>query len=237
MRTTGTMPATAPHSTPVPRPAAGERWPWIREIVVPAVGATLVTLLLTGLLYPIAMTGVARVLFPARSEGSLVKDASGRVVGSTLLAQGFSRPAYFQPRPSAAGDKGWDPMASGGSNLGPTSKKLRETAAARLDVLLKANPDAEGPPPIELVTASGSGLDPHLSPAAALWQAPRVARARGVAVERVRTVIDEYTEGRTLGVFGEPRVNVLELNLALDRRLGAPAAAPADASSGTASER
>jgi K+-transporting ATPase ATPase C chain len=172
------------------------------------------------------------VLFPARSEGSLVQDAAGNVVGSSLLAQGFAKAAYFQPRPSAAGDKGWDPTSSGGSNLGPTSKKLQEAAAARLDALGKDNPDAGGPPPVELVTASGSGLDPHLSPAAALWQAPRVARARGVSVERVRAFVDEYTEGRELGILGEPRVNVLELNLAMDRRLGAPAAP-----SGTASGR
>lgn len=224
MRTTSTLPATGPHATPVPRAEAHEKSSWVREVVVPAVGATLVTLLLTGLAYPIAMTGIARVLFPARSEGSLVQDAAGNVVGSSLLAQGFSRPAYFQPRPSAAGDKGWDPTASGGANLGATSKKLQETAAGRLDALLKDNPDAAEPPPVELVAASASGLDPHVSPAAALWQAPRVARARGVSVDRVRAVVDEYTEGRTLGIFGEPRVNVLELNLALDRRLGAPAA-------------
>ena len=229
MRTTSTMPSTGPHTTPAPRAAAPEEASWVREIVVPAVGATLVTLLLTGLLYPIVMTGIARVLFPARSQGSLVQDAAGNVVGSSLLAQGFSRPAYFQPRPSAAGDKGWDPMASGGSNLAATSKKLQETVAGRLDALLKDNPEAGGPPPVELATASASGLDPHLSPAAALWQAPRVARARGVSVERVRGLVDEYTEGRDLAIFGEPRVNVLELNLALDRRLGAPPAPPAAA--------
>jgi K+-transporting ATPase ATPase C chain len=222
-----TIASPAAHATPVPRPAAPEEPSWLRDVAVPAVGATLVTLLLTGLVYPIAMTGVARILFPVRSEGSLVEDAAGNVVGSSLLAQGFARPFYFQPRPSAAGDKGWDPMSSGGSNLGATSKKLQETAAARLEALRKENPEAEGPPPVELVTASGSGLDPHLSPAAALWQAPRVAHSRGVALERVRAVVDEFTEGRDLGVLGEPRVNVLELNLALDRRFGAPGGAAA----------
>lgn len=218
-----TIARPAPHAVPVP-PAAAEAPSHLRDVLVPAVGATLVTLLLTGLLYPIAMTGIARVLFPARSTGSLVQDAAGNVVGSSLLAQGFARPVYFQPRPSAAGDKGYDPMASGGSNLGTTSKKLQEAAARRLDALRKDNPDAEGPPPVELVTASASGLDPHLSPAAALWQAPRVARARGVQVDRVRALVDEYTEGRDLGILGEPRVNVLELNLSLDRRFGAPGA-------------
>jgi K+-transporting ATPase ATPase C chain len=225
MRQTNSIAAES-HATPGPRPVSVERPSFVRAVVVPAIGATLVTLLLTGLIYPIAMTGLARVLFPARSEGSLVRDVSGNVVGSTLLAQGFVRAAYFQPRPSAAGEKGWDPMASGGSNLGATSKKLKETAAGRLDVLVNDNPGAEGPPPVELVTASGSGLDPHLSPAAVLWQAPRVARARGVSLERVRALVDEYTEGRDLGILGEPRVNVLELNLAIDRRLGAPPAAP-----------
>jgi K+-transporting ATPase ATPase C chain len=236
MRQTTPLATPAPHATPAPRPAAVEEPSSVRDVIVPAVGATLVTLLLTGLLYPIVMTGIAKVLFPARAEGSLVQDAAGNVVGSSLLAQGFAKPVYFQPRPSAAGDKGFDPMASGGSNLGATSKKLQEAAAARLDALQKDNPEAEGPPPVELVTASGSGLDPHVSPAAALWQAPRVARARGVSLERVRALVAENTEGRDLGILGEPRVNVLELNLALDRRFGAPGgpAAPATTPGGAA---
>lgn len=229
MRHTSTLPGTVPTATPAPRPAAKERPSAVRDVVVPAIGATLVTLLLTGLLYPIVMTGIARVLFPAKSQGSLVQDAAGNVVGSSLLAQGFSRAVYFQPRPSAAGDKGWDPMSSGGSNLAATSKKLQESGAKALEALLKDNPDAEGPPPVELVTSSGSGLDPHLSPAAALWQAPRVAKARGVSLERVRALVAEYTEGRDLGILGERRVNVLELNLAIDRRFGAPEAPPAPA--------
>lgn len=201
----------------------------------PAVRATVVTLLLTGIAYPLVVTGVAKVLFPRRAEGSFVSDEGGRVVGSELLAQGSVHPAYFQPRPSAAGE-GYDAQASGGSNLGPTSKKLREQARARLDALVRANPDVPGPPPVELVTASASGLDPHLSPAAALWQAPRVAKARGVAPERVRALMEESVEGRDLGMLGEPRVNVLLLNLALDRRFGAPPASPrpADAPSSPA---
>src|SRR5512139_3669505 len=199
----------------------------IAATLAPALRVTVVTLVLTGIAYPLAVTGVAKVLFPRRTEGSFVSDERGTVVGSELLAQGSANPGYFQARPSAAGD-GYDPRASSGSNLGPTSKKLQEQAAARLDALARANPDAPGAPPVELVSASASGLDPHLSPAAALWQAPRVATARGVSVERVRSLVDEYNEGRELGVLGEPRVNVLELNLALDRRLGAPGA-PAEA--------
>src|SRR5512142_1258868 len=138
--------------------------------LVPALRAAVVTLVLTGLAYPLVITGVSQVLFPAAANGSLVRDARGQVVGSELLAQGFTSPAYFQPRPSAAGDKGYDPLASGGSNLGPTSAKLRQVAADRLAALLRENPEAGGPPPVELVTASGSGLDPHLSPEAARWQ-------------------------------------------------------------------
>jgi len=195
--------------------------------LLPAIRATVVTLVLTGLVYPLVVTGVAKVLFPRQAEGSFVSDDAGKVVGSELLAQGFSNPAYFQPRPSAAGEKGYDPLASGGSNLGSTSKKLHDHAAALADQLAKDNPDASGPVPVELVTASGSGLDPHLSPAAWLWQVPRVAKARGVAPERIRSLVEELLEGRDLGVLGEPRVNVLLLDLALDRRLGAPAGAAA----------
>ncbi len=222
-------------ATPLPAPPAPdlpaereERW---LDHLLPALRATVVTLVLTGLLYPLAMTGLARLLFPRQAEGSLVADDAGKVVGSELLAQGFSRAAYFQPRPSAAGDGGYDPLASGGSNLGPTSRKLRDGAAATLDRLRKENPDAPGPAPVELVTTSGSGLDPQLSPAAARWQAPRVAKARGVALDRVLALVDEYTEGRDLGVLGEPRVNVLLLNLAVDRRFGA-AGSPAPAAAG-----
>jgi K+-transporting ATPase ATPase C chain len=195
-----------------------ERW---FDHLLPALRATAVTLALTGLAYPLVMTGVAQLLFPRKAGGSLVSDAAGKVVGSEFLAQPFSSPSYFQPRPSAAGEKGYDPLASGGSNLGPTSKKLRDQASAAVEKAQAENPDAPGPVPVELVTASGSGLDPHLSPATVLWQAPRVARARGVALERIRSLVEEYTEGRDLGVLGEPRVNVLQLNLALDRRFGA----------------
>lgn len=216
--------ATASRHTPPPHAEAPRDERWIDHLA-PAVRATVVTLVLTGLAYPLVMTGISKVLFPHRAEGSFVTDEAGKVIGSELLAQGFSNPAYFQPRPSAAGEKGYDPLASGGSNLGPTSKKLRDQATAAAAQLAKDNPESPGPVPVELLTASGSGLDPHVSPAAALWQVPLVAKARGVAAERIRALVDETIEGRDLGVLGEPRVNVLLLNLALDRRLGAPAGA------------
>ena len=190
-------------------------------LLVQAARITLVTLLLTGLAYPLLVTGLAQLLFSSRAGGSLVEDEKGRVVGSELVAQGFTAPGYLWPRPSAAGEKGWDPTASSGSNLGPTSAKLRARVAADVERLRRENPAAVGPVPVELVTASGSGLDPHLSPAAASWQAARIAAARGVSVDRVQAVIDEATEGRDLGFLGEPRVNVLLVNLAFDRRFGA----------------
>jgi potassium-transporting ATPase KdpC subunit len=202
-------------------------------VLLQSLRVTLVTLVLTGLAYPLAMTGLAQALFAHRASGSLVTDEKGRVVGSELIAQPFASPAYLQPRPSAAGEKGWDPMASGGSNLGPTSAALRRRVAADVARLRSENPDARAPVPAELVTTSASGLDPHLSPAAAAWQAPRIARARGVALERVLDVLGEQAEGRDLGFLGEPRVNVLLVNLALDRRFGAPPAAPAPVPAGT----
>jgi K+-transporting ATPase ATPase C chain len=189
-----------------------------------ALQTTAVTLVLTGLVYPLAMTGAAQVLFPAAAAGSLVKDAKGQVVGSTLIGQAIAGAAYFQGRPSAAGN-GYDATASSGSNLGPTAQKLHDRAAAEVARLRKENPDAPLPIPLELVAASASGLDPHLSPAGAAWQAPRIAGARGVAVARVRQLVDDFTEGRQLGFLGEPRVNVLALNLALDRQFGAPSSA------------
>ncbi len=193
----------------------------MRKELVVALRVTAVTLVLTGLVYPVVATGLAQALFPWRANGSLVKDEGGRVVGSELLGQGFSAPGYFHPRPSAAGKDGWDPTSSGGSNLGATSKKLRDGATEALQKLQAENPDARGPAPVELVTASSSGLDPHLSPAGALWQVPRVAKARHVAEDRVRALVESQVERRDLLVLGEPRVNVLSLNLALDRQFGA----------------
>jgi K+-transporting ATPase ATPase C chain len=185
-----------------------------------ALRATAVTLVLTGLCYPLAMTGLGQLLFPSAAKGSVVHTASGSPVGSALIGQSFSKPWYFQGRPSAAGN-GYDPLASGGSNLGPSSAKLRERVVADATRLARENPQAPGPIPVELVTASASGLDPHISPQAANWQVPRVAAARGIAPERVQQVVDDHSEGRDLGFLGEPHVNVLLLNLALDRQFGA----------------
>jgi K+-transporting ATPase ATPase C chain len=181
---------------------------------------TVATLVLTGLAYPLIVTGVAQTLFPWRANGSVVS-AEGRVVGSELIGQGFKSPAYFQSRPSAAGD-GYDAANSSGSNLGPTSQKLRDRVAADVKRLRAENPQAPPAVPAELVTTSASGLDPHLSPEAVRWQVPRVASARGVAVGDVQALIEARTEARTFGLLGEPRVNVLLLNLDLDRRFGRP---------------
>lgn len=193
----------------------------MRKTISIALRATLVTVLLTGVLYPILVTALAQVLFPAQASGSLVTGDRGRVVGSALIGQGFSRPAYFHPRPSAAGPGGYDAAASAGSNLGPTSRALKDRVA-RDAARLQRDHAAGVPIPADLVTASASGLDPHISPEAALWQAERVARARALAPERVRALVEASVEARDLGVLGEPRVNVLLLNLALDRQFGAP---------------
>ena len=169
------------------------------------------------------MTGWAQVRSPWRTNGRLVTDDKGQLIGSELIAQGFANPAYFQPRPSAAGEKGYDATSSGGSNLGTTSKKLQDRVAGDLKTLKEQNPGAQGPVPVELVTTSGSGLDPHVSSQGALWQVPRVAKARGIAPERVRAVVEANVEGRTFGILGEARINVLLVNLALDRQFGRPA--------------
>lgn len=192
------------------------------QTLIVAARVTLVTLILTGLVYPLASTGLAQLLFHRQATGSFVNDDRGRVVGSELIGQSWSKPYYFQGRPSAAGDKGYDATSSSGSNLGTTAKKLRERVGGDLERLRAQNPDAPGDVPDDLVTASASGLDPHITPAAAAWQAPRVARARNVDVSRVRDLIEQHVEGRTLGFLGEPRVSVLELNLALDRQFGVP---------------
>ena len=186
-----------------------------------ALRVSLVTLVLTGIVYPLGMTALAQLIFPSAANGSLAKDEGGKVVGSHLLGQNFTQPGYFQPRPSAAGN-GYDPMASGGSNFGPTSAKLRDRVLADIARLQKENPEAPGPIPAELVTTSGSGLDPHISPGAAAWQIPRVARARKVSVARVAATVDDALSSRDLGILGEPSINVLDLNLALDRQFGQP---------------
>jgi K+-transporting ATPase ATPase C chain len=182
-----------------------------------AVLMTVVLTILLGIVYPLVMTGIAQVIFPNQANGSLIRDSSGNVIGSALLAQNFTQPQYFHPRPSAAGTNGYDATASGGSNLGPTNQKLIDTVGANADSYRKENglaPDA--PVPVDAVTSSASGLDPDISPANALLQVPRVAAARGVSQDQIHNLVNQYTEGRTLFVLGEPRVNVLKLNLALD---------------------
>jgi K+-transporting ATPase ATPase C chain len=191
-------------------------------VLIVALRFTVATLLLTGVAYPLATTALAQLLFPARANGSIVSDGKGHALGSELIGQSFHAPFYFWSRPSAAGDKGYDATASTGSNFGVTSKKLHERVAADVERLRKENPDATAPVPDDLVTASASGLDPHISPAAARWQVPRVAKARGVAAARVQDLVDNSVEGRELGFLGEPRVNVLTLNVALDRQFGSP---------------
>lgn len=184
------------------------------ETLTVAARLAVVTLALTGIAYPLAVTGLAQAFFPHRAAGSPIAAGDGRIVGSEWIGQTFADPGYFHSRPSAAG---YDASASAGSNLGPTSAALRARVQAESERLLAENPDARGPIPADLLTTSGSGLDPHVSPEAARWQAPRVARARGVEVSRVEALVEARTEARQLGVLGEPRVNVLRLNLDLDR--------------------
>lgn len=189
----------------------------LRRQLVPAVLMVVVATVGLGLLYPLAVTGVAQVTMPDRADGSLVR-VDGKVVGSSLLGQTFSAPGAFHPRPSAAGTDGYDGLASGGSNLGPSNPDLIAAVEERVRAYRDENGLADDAPvPVDAVTASGSGLDPHISVANARLQAERVAGARGLSVRRVRELIDEHTDGRALGVLGQPGVNVLELNLALDR--------------------
>lgn len=181
----------------------------------PALLLFLVLSLLTGLVYPLAVTGLAQVVFPHEANGSLIQ-VNGKAVGSKLIGQSFNEPGHFWGRPSATGPMSHNAAASGGSNLGPLNPVLIDLVKARIEALRAADPGNTQPVPVDLVTASGSGLDPHISRAGADYQAARVARARGLPVERVRELVNAHTEGTWLGFLGEPRVNVLRLNIALD---------------------
>ena len=178
--------------------------------------ATIVLTVLTGLAYPLLVTGLAQALFHHQANGSMV-DVNGKTVGSELIGQRFTKPEYFHGRPSAAGNDGYDALASGGSNLGPTNQKLADRVQADIKKFRAENPGFTGPIPADLLTSSASGLDPHVSPASAEAQVARVAVARGVPPDRIQALVAQRTEGRQWGLFGEPRVNVLLLNLDLDQ--------------------
>jgi len=189
----------------------------MRRALLVSLRMTVVTIVLTGLIYPLVVWGIGAVVFPKQAAGSLVTDSKGTVIGSTLIAQGFTADKYFHPRPSAAGT-GYDAMSSGASNLGPTSKTLFDTVKSRVATETLENLGLKaGSVPVDMVTASGSGLDPDISPDNAAAQVARVAKARGMSVDAVKQLVAQHTQGRDLGFLGEPRVDVLELNLALDQ--------------------
>ncbi len=181
----------------------------------PAIVMFALLAVLTGIIYPLAITGVAQAMFPWQANGSLITQ-DGQVVGSALIGQPFNDPKYFWGRLSATSPYPYNAASSSGSNYGPLSSALTDEVQARIDALKAADPGNTLPIPVDLVTSSGSGLDPNISPAAALYQVPRVARVRGLSQDQVRALVQQYTQGRQFGILGEPRVNVLELNLALD---------------------
>jgi len=187
----------------------------MRAQIRPALMLLLIFTVLTGLLYPLVVTGIAQLVFPSQANGSLIS-SNGQTVGSSLIGQQFDDPKYFWGRISATGPYPYNAAASSGSNLGPTNPALLDEVKARIAALKAADPTNTQPIPVDLVTSSGSGLDPNISIAAALYQLPRVVKARGLSEAALRTLVDKYTQGRQLGFLGEPRVNVLELNLALD---------------------
>jgi K+-transporting ATPase ATPase C chain len=187
----------------------------MKKNILIAIWMTLATTVLLGIVYPVVVTGLAQILFPRQANGELIQ-ANGKIIGSQLIGQPFTSKGYFYSRPSAAGTAGYDPTASGGSNLGPTNKALLDRVSAQVKALQPDNPSASIP--ADLVTASGSGLDPDISPAAADFQVPRVARERGISEDEARALVRKHTEGRQLGFLGEPRVNVLELNIDLNAR-------------------
>jgi K+-transporting ATPase ATPase C chain len=185
---------------------------------------TIVTTILFGLIYPLAVTGIAQIIFPDKANGQLIRRSDGKIVGSRIIGQPFTGPGYFHSRPSAAGVAGYDAGASSGSNLGPASQKLIDRIKADAARIQAENPNQ--PVPVDLVTTSASGLDPHISPAAAEFQIPRVARERRLMESELRQIVAAHTEGRTVGFLGEPRINVLELNIDLDSTKPVPAAKP-----------
>lgn len=187
----------------------------MRTLLRPAILSLLLLSLVTGLVYPVVVTGIGAALFSDQAGGSQLR-VNGQVVGSALIGQAFSDPKYFWSRPSATGPVPYNGAVSSGSNLGPSNPALHQAVAERIATLRAADPDNLAPVPVDLVTASGSGLDPDISPAAAEYQAARVARVRGLALDSVRALVARHTEGRQFGLLGEPRVNVLRLNLALD---------------------
>ena len=183
----------------------------------PALRINIFLLILLGVGYPLAVTGISQLVFPHQANGSLITK-NGQVIGSELIGQNFTKPEYFQPRPSAAGNDGYDPTSSGGSNYGPTNQKLIDRVKASAAKFHKDNPDYQGPIPADLLTASASGLDPDISPASAQAQEARVAKARGISQDQIGQLVAQYTKSADLGLLGEPRVNVLKLNLALDQQ-------------------